>query len=235
MTEVTAPPSDSVPDETAPATAVAAPPKPRPTPAQWAEIETHWEYGTMTGVALSKMYPITTNGLADHFRRHGIHRNSKKALLKKEVEESIVGASVAAEDPAALIWEQKRKPRITQVRNSINSHGMIIAKTINQIGMAISNGTRTPAECANDIKSLRHYSMLLNQHQTTQLRNLGAENDVNESELPVLRIRDLTQEDIDRLASQDIDTDLDFDMPAEPEVMSEEEEVIEEGVSSPLV
>ena len=199
----------------------------------WAEIETHWQCGTKPGRELTEIYGISATALTSHYKRHNIHRNSHSHLVKKAAEEKILGASAAAEDPVAVLFEQKRKGRIAQTRESYMNRTDVLGVRWNTIVKEIIEGARKEAECANDFKALRHAILAAEKIADSRLRILKAEDDVDEAKMPTLIFRDLSQEEISSMANADND-DLDLDLPTAPiALLGEEDEVVEEGVPSP--
>ena len=207
----------------------------RLSPTTWAEIDTHWEFGTMTGAEIVRKYEVSAKGLTAHFKRHSIVKGCKAHLLKRAAEEKIVGAAVAAEEPLAVRFEQKRAGRIAETREIGYQMSAANFKQGAKLAKAQADGTRTPADCANDLKALRHMEMLIEKNVNNRLRLLNADQLVGDEVMPVLTFRDLSQEKMDAMANADADGDIDLDIPPMPASLIEEEDdvVIEEGVRSP--
>jgi hypothetical protein len=196
---------------------------------KWAEIETHWECATMTAAKIIETYGISLSALKAHFRRHKIVKGSKKHILKKTAEVKIMGTIAAAEDPIAVKFEQERRGRIAKTRENNYNLSVAVASRATGILKAIMEGTRKEADCANDLKSLRHFEALIKTNTENRLRILKADNEVDEANLPTLIFRDLTEEEIQARAEADDDDDG-LGMPDEPiELPEDEDDVIEEG------
>jgi hypothetical protein len=199
----------------------------RLTATQWAEIEAHWEYGTMKAVDICKNYGVSGSALSGHFKRHKILRNSKAHLIKKAAAEKIVGAA-AIEVPLAVEFENKRKARIAQTREHNYSLSQAVASRATKIAKEIIDGTRNEAACAADLKALRHFEMLIEKNTSNRLRILNADAEVDEAKMPTLTFRDLTEEEIQSKAeADDDDDDLGLTLPEDGD-----EEIVEEGVPS---
>lgn len=204
-------------------------------PAIWTEIDTHWEFGTMTGAEICRKYDISAKGLTAHFKRFAIVKGCKAHLLKKAAEEKIVGAAVAAEEPLAVLFEQKRPARVAETREIAYKMSAANLSRAILIAKAQADGSRTAADCAADLKSLRHMEMLIDKNLNNRLRVLNADQLVGDELMPVLTFQDLSKEETAAMASADIDADLDLEIPGMPPSIAEEEDdvVIEEGVRSP--
>lgn len=203
----------------------------RLTPEQWAEIETHWECETMRAIDICKKYSISATSLTKHFRRHKILRGSKKHLIKKAAEVKIMGAVAASSDPLAVAYEQKRKNRITQTRETFMNQSAALTSRWNKIEKEILDGDRTEAQCANDFKAMRHAILAAKTIAETRLEILNADADVDEAKLPTLVFRDLGEDEIQAMSNSD-DDDFDLDLPP-PHEEPEDDEIIEEGEPSP--
>lgn len=200
---------------------------------QWAEIETHWECGTMTAVEILKKYPISETALRTHLKRHKTIRNSKRHLIKKDAEVKIMGAVAAAADPMAVAFDQKRKGRITQTRETFMNQSAAVTAGWNKQQKLILEEKATHADSANAFKAMRHEILAAERIMVARLRCLNADADIDEAKLPTLIFRDLSEEEIADMQNADKDEgDLDF-----PEVAiggMDDDEVIEEGVPSPV-
>jgi hypothetical protein len=205
--------------------------------ATWTEIDTHWECGTMTAAEMARHYGVSPTALSKHFARckDTVKKDSKKHLIKKAAEVKILGAAAAAEEPLAVAFEQKRKGRIAETRE--HGHGVLrfIFGRTSAIAKEINDKTRKEAECANDLKALRHMQVLTERNIDARLRVLKADQDVDESEMPALVFRDLSQEEITAMANADLEEEFDLELPAAPAELADEDDdsVIEEGVPSP--
>lgn len=200
----------------------------RLTSAQWAEIETHWECGTMTAAQLMKEYTVSGTALHEHFKRHKIKHKSKVHVLKKEAEVKIMGAAAAAIDPRTVDWEAKKRGRISETREHIYSLSRANFGRAFLIAKAIQDGTRKEAECSNDMKMIRHMEAFIEKNLANRLGVLQADSEVDESQMPTLIFRDLTEEEIQRMAAKDTDEDdLDVDL-SESSLEAIEDEVVEE-------
>lgn len=205
----------------------------RLTQSQWHEIETHWEYGTMKAVDIIKEYDVTGSALTRHFKHYGIVRNSKAHLLKKGAEVKIAGAVAAAEDPIAVSFEQKRKGRIAQTRETFINQSAAIGSDFNKIKKQTLDGTRTNADAANEFKSLRHQILAAERIMDARLRCLNADAEINEESMPTLIFRDLSEEEITAMANADDNDELGIEMLPESAIEEIDDEIVEEGVSSP--
>jgi hypothetical protein len=224
--EVVPAPADDTPEEDADGVAGK-----RYSKATWAEIETHWQCGTMNAKQLIEKYGVSQGALTKHFARHKILQFSKMHVLKREAEIKIMGAAAAAIDPKAVEWETKKKGRIAETREHIYNLSRATYARALRIGKDIQDGVRKEAECANDIKMLRHMEAFIEKNLANRMNVLEAEKEIDESQMPTLIFRDLTEEEIQAKAESDGDDDeLGLDAPADSTLtLDDEDSVVDEG------
>ena len=201
---------------------------------QWAEIRTHWEYGTKTCVQLAKMYGVSPSAITSHLSRHKTVWKSKEDLIKKEAEIKIVGAAVAAEDPLAVAWEAKRRPRAAQTRDIANNQLTVLSIMQNDLIKSVKDGGRSFADAKGDFAGLKFAIWNSERIFQARLELLEVKKDIDQSKMPVLIFRDLTQEEIAAKAAGSGDEEGEFDVSTPEPVVEpiDEEDVVEEGVPS---
>ena len=205
----------------------------RLTPEQWAEIEAHCAYNTMSNRDMMVKYEISRRGLRKHFERMmekgtPIERGSKAHLLAAKTAAAIgvkVSAAAAAA-PVASAFNEKRKENIEWSKTTLFQQDRNNQIMIMKVQKEIQAGTRTAADGFADMKTLNLIARALLTTRQNRYVLLDIANDIDEAALPKLIFEDLNDEEIALMQKSDAggEDDFDFEDPAEGD-----DEVVEEG------
>jgi hypothetical protein len=200
---------------------------------QWAEIEAHCAYNTMSNKDMVAKYGVSKNAIYKHFLKlmengKPIERGSKAHLLAAKTAAAIgVRITAAAAAPIVSAFNEKRKDNIEFTKTSLFNQDKSNHAQLMKLQKAFADGTKTPAEAYGDLKSLNLVTRIIHGMRENRWALLDIENDIDETSLPKLIFEDLSDDQIKELQSSDDggeDDDFDFSDPAE-----DEDEVVEEG------
>jgi hypothetical protein len=215
--------------------------------AEWAEIEAHWEYDTMSGVEIAKKYGVTGAALSRHFKKHGIFKGSKKALTAAaaaataSVKAAATTAAVSAATPAAVAaetFESKKRDRTEQTKEQAyraSQANFVIFSRVQRDMLAFGAAPGavppgataiSPADAANMLKALRHAESFIETNIGNRYRLLDVDTSVDETKLPPLIFKDLSKEDIEEMRTNNGD-DEDGDLAELPGVDPDDVVVVE--------
>lgn len=213
----------------------------RLTPEQWAEIEAHIEYNTMTGNQIREKYGISASAISQHIRRrferdgYKIIRGSKKREVEEKIAEKVAekSAEKTAESVASAAvetFEAKRRQRAENFKENAYLATLqmmrLIIKKQRDINDAVEKGHPLPSS-----RELRQLEQALRSAKESMWEILKIDDDVEEDQLPVLQFQDLTQEEISRLqkvGEEDESVEL---LPEDlgPDGSGDDDEVVVEG------
>lgn len=181
-------------------------------PAEWAEIVEIVELGSFKSYEeIARKYGITAAGISKGLHKRGVTKGSRahevaarvRSTVLKEAEESTLSAL------------ELRRMRIEETRRqNYDWQKMISAQIMGRLVSAQKEGRPFGSEAAN-IKALRWASAALATARQERFAVLDAENEIDTNELPELRIRDLSEEEIAVLRTTDGD---DGEMELSPEI-----------------
>lgn len=184
----------------------------RLTPAQWAEIEAHWQSGEATLAQLSAQYGVTTRAIQLRVAKHGIVKGSEAKVVAAKIKAKVFAETLPGVEDTA---ERALDIRERTYRNALVIEGMIL----DRLEGAAADPTTTFAASAA-IKMLSNAAQALERLHTLKRTALGiTDDDAINAELPVLEIHDLTADEIadlqrnedddpGDLVADDADTDL---------------------------
>jgi hypothetical protein len=154
----------------------------RLTDQQWAEICELYETDKAGVVELAKKYGVSRQNLTKRFKTEGIIRGSR-----------VPGAS---SEPEVERFADKRGLWIETTRvngfKSLQQANMLTRKILSD-GLKSGSGLGTIDE---DLIAAQRYDKILRDNLAATLKLLGADDYVDEDDLPELHIEDLTQEEI---------------------------------------
>lgn len=181
--------------------------RPRLTEAQWAEIEAHYEYGTLTTGEILTKYGITHAAISKHIKRAAekgriIKKLSKRHLLAVKTAEKVTGVAATATAAEVSTFETKRRKRIEESRETLFLHSRNNQASLMKIQKQIADGAITPAAATEDLKALRHAEALIKTMVENRWRILDIELDVDEKALPKLVLEDLSDQDIQEIQAR---------------------------------
>jgi hypothetical protein len=195
----------------APAPAIAAPSVPaepakkKLTDAEWLEIESHYEYGTMTVSEIMAKWGITNQAISQHIKRaldrgRTIKKGSKRHLLAAKTAAAVT-AGVATGVAAAVVaesFESKRKARIERSKERLYNQSEAVQAMAMQIQKEIieSKGAIKPSDREADIKTLYRLEALIEKSAANRWKILDIDATVDESALPTLIFEDLSAAEI---------------------------------------
>lgn len=164
----------------------------RLSPAEWAEIRTLWELGTVPSITvLAEQFGVTPSAISQHFKKNDVRKGSKSHLVAKEVEDA--RKSKAAE----------RAAQIDQVKKESIEWATFIGKaTMQEVVEAKKQGQNVGDRMPN-IKALRTAMATLREVRGERYHVLEIDDHVNEKELPDLTVRDLSDEEIEHMRNYD--------------------------------
>jgi hypothetical protein len=161
-------------------------------PSIWAKIRAAWETGEMTLEELGDEHGVSKRTLQTHFRKHASVKGSEAAAMaaavKSAVFEDILGSS-------EVRIARGRETRIAAYEGAMRIEGLLNA----QIEMA----GKDPSSAYKALSATKLLAMAAQTFERTQAikwKALGLDQDQDTDELPVIRIIDLSNEDIAELA-----------------------------------
>lgn len=191
----------------------------RLTTAEWSEATTLYELGQASLSDLSRRFGISSSALSQYFKNKGITKGSKRSEIEDKVKEAITEKAITE----AITFASLRKKRIEETKaQSYQSISMIAALTAKLVSDTARAG-KSIATLEDDLKSLKLASSIISQTRYERYKLLDIDLEVDESTLPVLEIRNLTQKEIEKLRSSD-EEDEDFAFPK----IEEDDIVVEE-------
>lgn len=165
---------------------------------RWIEIEALWSAGAATLTELSQRFGVTERTLQARFARRGIEKGAAAAALAIEVT-----ARVQAERAADVedLVERARVIRDATYTAAEKVERMIVAS----LDAAATDPGQTYAAAAS-IKMLANAAAALERLHGLKKSALGInDDDMNNAELPVLLLRDLSSADIERMRQEEDD------------------------------
>jgi len=163
--------------------------------ADYAEACNLYELGQAGIAELSDKYGCTRQNLYNRFKADGIKKSSRVHELQTAATEA---AKKAAEVAAAAAnrFSAKRAELIEETRiqglNLFKQSRLLAHKVVTDA----LKSAHSLASVDDDLKALQRYNKILTENITTSLQVLNADEHVDESDMPLLRIEDLTEEDI---------------------------------------
>ncbi|GJD31901.1 hypothetical protein PMNALOAF_3165 [Methylobacterium adhaesivum] len=194
--------------------------------AEWAEAEAVWASGAASLPELSHRFGTSERGLQARFARRGIEKGQAAKALAAQV------VARVAEEQAAQVGTLAE--RATTIREATYAHavkveGMIVAR----LDAAAADPAQTFAAAAA-IKMLTNAASALERLHSLKRSALGiSDDDVNDDEIPVLVIRDMTDTEIEDMRNKQDEEDAlngSF-IDIRPDMSSQEDDdvVIEDG------
>ncbi|MGU3362771.1 hypothetical protein ACLBWX_20805 [Methylobacterium sp. M6A4_1b] len=170
------------------------------TEAEWAEAEAAWASGAVSLPELSHQFGTTERGLQARFARRGIEKGEAAKALAAQV------VARVAEEHASQV--STLAERATTIREATYAHavkveGMIVAR----LDAAAADPAQTFAAAAA-IKMLTNAASALERLHSLKRSALGiSDDDVNDDEIPVLVIRDMTNTEIEDMRNKQDEED----------------------------
>jgi biotin operon repressor len=182
----------------------------RLTPAEWLEIETHIECDTLSANEIREKYGISSQAIYKHIKKrfeddgYKIERGSKRAVVKAATTAAVATtvatttAAATTAEPPKESFEQKRRQRIENARENRYLAAEQQFRLLVKRQQAIVGGT-----APIDVKELRQLAVVLRENTDLIYKILKAEEAIDPNELPELRIKDLSDEEILALQSRE--------------------------------
>jgi transposase-like protein len=168
---------------------------------QWEEAIDLYEKGIMRVEDIAKALDVSPSAI---FKRFQKLRDAGRKIKFGSKKEPVASPAAPAPSPVASFAEQRGK-RIEQFREvvfrSSSLNHAVFAKAQNDI----KDGTRTPAQCFNDFRSLRMAEMFLGERIKNMAEILEMKRDTDDAELPRLLFEDLSDEEIKAIQEHDAD------------------------------
>lgn len=158
--------------------------------AEWAEAEAAWASGSATLPELAHRFGATERALQSHFAKRGLEKGQAAKALAAQVV-----ARVQQEQAADLDTLVERATAIREVAyaNAVKVERMIV----DRLDAAAADPGQTFA-AATAVKMLVNAAAALERLHSLKRSALGiSDDDVNDDEMPVLVIRDMTRGEIE--------------------------------------
>ena len=192
----------------------------RLTPAQWAEIQALWEGGTVTLKELSERFDVSEPSLSRGLKKRGAVKGSRAG----EIGRAAAKAATAAATAEAESFAARRRRRIEETKESHYKW----AETIGKLMMAeLAKAQAAGVAFGTTLKSMQALRLAaagLKDVREERYALLDVDSEVDQTSLPELTIRELSQAEIDTLR----DTEEDDLMPKEPVEPVPDEIVVED-------
>lgn len=171
------------------------------TEAEWAEAEAAWASGSATLPELAHRTGVTERGLQARFARRGLQKGEAAKAIAAQVVARVKEQEAARVD---TLVERAAAIRETAYANAVKVERMIV----DRLDAAAADPSQTFAASAA-IKMMVAASAALERLHTLKRSALGiSDDDVNDDEVPVLVVRDLTDAETDAIrAKQDEEDD----------------------------
>lgn len=179
---------------------------------EWDEICVLFKAGKSYSEIMSQ-YPISRNGLINGLRKRGVEKGSYVTEEDEDVIERIRERTIDESFP----FMSKRRENIEETRRQHYQYAEAIAKLIMMCLVNAQKKGNQFAQQMNNIKALQIAGDALAKARSERYAILSADSDIDETVLPELQIRDLTQEEIRDLQSRGEDE------------YSDEEEILDDG------
>ena len=165
-------------------------------PSTWAEICALWEIGDITLSDLAERYSVHTRTLQTYFAKHKVEKGSKAAALAISVKEEIYATGLGDKD---LTIQRARETREKAYKNANAVEGLIMA-TLD----AMQKDPSKMLGLTSKLKALALAAAGLERIHGLKFRALGLDKDLPiHDEMPVLIIRDLSDDEIKELHQND--------------------------------
>jgi predicted transcriptional regulator len=197
----------------------------RLTEKEWREVRLLWEMGNTSLSELAAKYEITPSAISQYLKRHGVRKGARKESIG-----AIAGAK-AVEEIAKTVsdYEKNRLNYLEETRKAhYNANRFIAAKVAQLMNNSVNEKTPLSKDMA-DLKALRIAAQTLSITRQERFIVLDADHIIDETSLPSLVVRDLSDEEILIMQSQ---TDDDEDELSEFDIGEEIDDVIIEGMDS---
>lgn len=145
-----------------------------------------------------RRYPISRNGLHNGLRRRGIERGDFITGEEAEIIERIKVREIDESKPFMM----NRRNRIEETRRQHYEWSVAIGKLTMQCLMTAKKDNKQFATQANNLKALEIAQSTISKVRAERYNILQADNDIDETALPELAIRDLNAEEIKDLVAR---------------------------------
>jgi hypothetical protein len=146
-------------------------------------------------VELSEQFGVSTRALQMHFEKHGSVKGAKAAELAAAVKEQVFSDELEDKD---LTVRRAKAAREAGYSNAVLVESLIIS----QLQLAMKDPAHA-LRAGSVIKMLHLAAGALERLHDLKWRSLGLDRDsVFQDELPVLRIEDLTREEIEKMRAE---------------------------------
>ncbi|MDE4297097.1 hypothetical protein PXK56_18070 [Phaeobacter gallaeciensis] len=168
----------------------------RMTDADFAAARERYELGTATLIDLSDEYGISRQALSERFKRNGVVKGSRAHEVAAAAAKGAKSAAEAA-GAAADRFQDKRAEWIEEARiqgvQALKQARLIAQKTVVE-EMKKPGGSMEAID--GDLKALGRYNKILLDNLEGTLRILRSDEHIDEEDLPILSVEDLTNEEI---------------------------------------
>jgi hypothetical protein len=158
-------------------------------PSTWASIRAEWECGDTTLAELSERYNVAQRTLQAHFAQHGTTKGSEAQALAVTVRERVFEQQLSDPD---LLASRARDIRESAFRDAQNIEDILAAQL-----EAARLDPSSAIKAVGLIKALSLAAATLERTHDLKMRALGLDRPgAIATELPELRLRDISQQEI---------------------------------------
>jgi hypothetical protein len=162
----------------------------------WAELRALWETGNHDLGELSDRYEVSRRALQSHFSKNGSVKGAKAAAMAAVVKEAIFKEELGDQE---TLTRRAKETREAAYVSAVTVDGLVMA----QLAFAQKDPSQA-FKVATAIKTLALAAATLERTQSIRLRALGLDKENAPSdEMPVLLIRDLSQDELKALQKRD--------------------------------
>jgi hypothetical protein len=168
----------------------------RLTDAEFAEARELYELGTAGLVDLASQFGVTRQALSARLKNAGAIKGSRAHEVAAAAKKGVTGAASASGASSVDRFADRRSEWIEETRIS-GVRQLKLARQLAQKIVQDNLAAGTPmAATDDDLKALGRFNKILVDNLEAALTLLQADTHVDESDLPVLSIEDLTNEEI---------------------------------------
>ena len=184
----------------------------RLTSAQWTDIVTRWELGTIKMAQIIEEFGISKQAVQKYFKRNNVVGGSRKGEIKTAIVAGAAKSVVASTTPT---FADKRKQRIEDTREAHYNAAHLISQLTNKLLMETARPAapgappaKTLAQIKEDLRALRYASAIQDQALKMRLDVLNAHDEIDETEMPEFKVEVLTADDIEEIRNKQDEDDM---------------------------
>lgn len=152
-----------------------------------------FEFGRSGVVDLADKYGVTRQAISRRFKRIGAIKGSRAHEL---VTPASSGASQPAPEPVVERFSARRSDWIEETRvtgyNALKQAQMIARRTM----LEALKAKKLPSAIDDDMRAIQRFNKILCDNVSATLSLLNADDNIDDDDLPILTIEDLTDEEV---------------------------------------